>query len=681
MRWRVGNGLVERELRFAPGHGLYTERWVHKTTGTDFLREKLPTDAKWKNESQWRVEFEFYADEDRFQGATPGPEADFDLVSSDIRDISPAGKLLVVKLKAKKKPIEVSAFYAVYTGHPVIRKWIAVTNRGDQEVVLNQMAFELQDLQAAPPSEQLQRFHYGNFPREIFNTGRIDDPAIVSTNPRTGEGYIVMNEAPSWMKRTTMVNFGEGINVGYDTELWPFKRPLKPGETFTSAASDVAFFVDGRGFADPRWVMPSYTSSVLLKKGASFRSPWFYNTWDPFTWTYNEALIRELIPIAADMGFDILTLDTGWSENYSDIKVHAEKFPQGLDGVRVAMEDRGMSMGLWYPINSVGPKGTPYLEHPEWVMRDEEGRERVLQFPETPTRFFCLDSPFREWAAEHLASLIRAQRAKYIKIDLTVIGDAYGRWLGGCSAKGHYHRDREQSLQGIFEGLQYVTDRVYREFPDVLLDITYETWAQIHAIDYGLLHMADLDWMSNVNDQSAQMAGPRTARMLLYHRSLAIPAEAMLIGNLLSDMPTREEHFATAMGSAPVLLGDLRKVRAEDVKWYGEKIRWFKELRKQVPMNEGFFPLGNWTQPSVTTWDGYARLSRKGEGVIALFKNDSGASKVELKFPVFPSGNFRIHSVVTGKALGKFSGEKLQRGISVPLPPNSKVEILEVRTE
>jgi hypothetical protein len=135
------------------------------------------------------------------------------------------------------------------------------------------------------------------------------------------------------------------------------------------------------------------------------------------------------------------------------------------------------------------------------------------------------------------------------------------------------------------------------------------------------------------------------------------------------------------MGSAPVLLGDLRKVRAEDVKWYGEKIRWFKELRKQVPMNEGFFPLGNWTQPSVTTWDGYARLSRKGEGVIALFKNDSGASKVELKFPVFPSGNFRIHSVVTGKALGKFSGEKLQRGISVPLPANSKVEILEVRAQ
>jgi alpha-galactosidase len=677
--WQLGNSLVEREIRFAPNHGLYTENWVHKVTGTDFLREKLPAEAKWKTESMWRVEFEFYAGKDRLQGATPGPEADFEFVDSEIRDIAPSGKLLAVHLRAKKKAIEVTSYYAVYTGHPVIRKWIAITNRGDQEVVLNQLVFELQDLQAAPPSEQLQRYYYGNFPREVFFAGRIDDPAIVSTNPRTGEGYVVMNEAPSWMKRTYMVNFGEGVQVGYDTELWPFKRPLKPGETFSSAASDVAFFVDGRGFADPRWVMPSFTSAVLLKKGAAFRAPWFYNTWDPFTSRYSDALVRELIPIAADMGFDIFTLDTGWSENYSDIKVHAEKFPQGLDGVRGEMESRGMGLGMWYPINSVGPKGTPYLEHPEWVMRDEEGRERVLQFPEEPTRFFCLNSPFREWAAEHLASLIRQQRPKYIKIDLTVVGDAYGRWLGGCSAPGHYHRNREESLQGIFEGLQYVTDRVYREFPDVLLDITYETWAQIHAIDYGLMHMADMDWMSNVNDQSVEQAGPRNARTLLYHRSLAIPTEAMLIGNLISNIPPREEHFATAMGSAPVMLGDLRKVPPDDVKWFGEKIRWFKELRKQVPMNEGFFPLGSWQQPSVTAWDGYARLSRKGEGVIVLFKNDSGVSMVEVKLPVFPSGKFTVRSVITGKSLGKLSGEKMRRGIAIPLPASSKVEILEVR--
>jgi hypothetical protein len=54
---------------------------------------------------------------------------------------------------------------------------------------------------------------------------------------------------------------------------------------------------------------------------------------------------------------------------------------------------------------------------------------------------------------------------------------------------------------------------------------------------------------------------------------------------------------------------------------------------------------------------------------------------VDLKIPVFPSGAFQIRSVMTGKSLGKFSGEQLQRGISVPLPTEHKVEVLEVRTK
>ena len=325
-----------------------------------------------------------------------------------------------------------------------------------------------------------------------------------------------MNEAPSWMKRTQMINFGEGVSVQYETDLFPFKRLLKPGETFTSAKSGIAFFVEGRGMADPRWVLPTYTSQVLLKKGAAYLPRWFYNTWDPFTWNYDQALIHELIPIAGDMGFDIFTLDTGWSDNYNDNQVDRKKFPQGLDGIRAELAGKGMGMGMWMPIAAVGPESTAYREHPEWVMRDEEGKERVLDFPEHPTRFMCLDSPYRQWAAKKLLNLIATYHPQYVKLDLTIIFDAYGRWEAGCFAKGHDHANRDQSLIGIFEGVQYIADQVYRTFPDVLLDITYETWGQDHIIDYGLLRNVDLDWMANVNDESPLMAGPRQARTLLY---------------------------------------------------------------------------------------------------------------------------------------------------------------------
>jgi alpha-galactosidase len=66
--------------------------------------------------------------------------------------------------------------------------------------------------------------------------------------------------------------------------------------------------------------------------------------------------------------------------------------------------------------------------------------------------------------------------------------------------------------------------------------------------------------MSNVDDQSPYAAGPLQARMLLYERGMAIPAETMLIGNLRATTPEIEDRFATAIGLAPVLLGDLRKL-------------------------------------------------------------------------------------------------------------------------
>ena len=153
----------------------------------------------------------------------------------------------------------------------------------------------------------------------------------------------------------------------------------------------------------------------------------------------------------------------------------------------------------------------------------------------------------------------------------------------------------------------------------------------------------------------------------------------MLIGNLQADMPPIEERLATAMGSGPLFLGDLRKLTPAEQDWYGEKIRWFKALRKDVPIQEGFFPLGNWEQPGAATWDGFARLSRQGEGMIALFKNESQLDQVEVKLPAFPDGTYHVRSAMTGKSVGNFTGEQFRNGIQAQLPAAFRVELLEVR--
>lgn len=666
--WTVGNALIEREIHFDAKQGLHTAGWRHKVTGTDFMAALLNRGVK-------REEFSFMADSDSFVGASES----WDLLDARIQKLTPSGQLLTIHLRSNAKPIEVTVSYAVYDAHPVVRKWIAITNRRSAPTILSHLTFESVAIAPGPPSVLQASGFYGVQPREIFMTGRIDDTAVVERNSLTGEGFIAMNEAPGWTKRTELVQWGEGVQVMYDTDMFPLDRSLEPGGTFTTAKSSIAFFADGKGFADPRWVMPSYTSQVLMKKGSSYQPPWIYNTWEPFERGITKQITLDLIAAASRMGLDVFTIDDGWELTYGENTINPQLFPEGLDEIQSAVEQKGMRLGLWVPLAAISENTAVYREHPEWVIRDRNGNPKISVFEDGGgNAVMCLGSPYREVAATRISNLIGRYNLRYVKIDLTTVFNAYGE-SPGCYAAGHYHRSEADSILCIYEGIQYVTDRIYRDHPDVLLDLTYELWGQKHLIDYGLLNAGNLDWLSNVDDKKPESAGPRQSRTLLYQRSLAIPSETMLIGNLQAEMGATDERMATAMGSGPLFLGDLRKLTPEQQSWYGAKIQWFKKLRKDAPMLEGFFPLGNWQGPGAATWDGFARLSRRGKGMIALFKNESQFDKVTVALPVFPDGTFHLRSAMNGQVQGTYTAQQLREGIQVHFPPDYKVEVLEIR--
>ncbi len=667
--WTIGNSFVEREIRFDPALGLSTANWRHLATGTDFMEPA-------RKRGVHGDEFSFLMDKDLVAGSKGSA---WELLEAKVQDLAPSGQLLSIHLRSRAKPIDVTVFYAVYAMHPVVQKWIAITNRGTEIATLSHLSFESVCLAPGVPDVLQASGFYGVQPRELFFTGRVDDTAVIERNSLTGEGFIAMNGAPGYTKRTDLVGWGEGVQLMYDTDLFPFERSLQPGETFTSARSSIAFFTDRKGFADPRWIMPSYTSQVLMKKGAGYQPPWIYNTWEPFERGITRTITMDLIAAAGRMGMDVFTIDDGWQANYGDNAINLKLFPDGLDEIQAAVEKSGMRLGLWVPVAAIDTKTAAYREHPEWVCRGRNGDPKFTRTMAGSEAVMCLASPYAEVAAKRISELIGRYHLSYVKMDLTTVFNAYGE-SPGCYAQGHYHRSWAESLERIYEGIRYVTDRIYRDHPDVLLDLTFELWGQKHIIDYGLLAAGDLDWMSNVSDGTPEAAGPRQARTLLYQRSLAIPTETMLIGNLQADIAPIEERLATAMGSAPLFLGDLRKLTPEQQAWYGEKIRWFKALRKQVPLQEGFFPLGNYHQPGAVTWDGFARLSRQGEGIIALFKNESRLDEVKVALPVFPDGMFHLRSSITGRVLGDHTGEQLRQGIQVHLPPDYKVEVLEIRS-
>lgn len=663
-RWTIGNDRIERTVTFDAATGLMTQRLTDLTTHTDLIPAGLPG-----------LELAFACNGQNLNGST------FRLVKAD-QGTLPDGKSLTILLESKTLPLQVSVVYRVYDGQPAIRKWLVLKNTGSEPLHVSHLTIEAIAPSVGLSNETVLNAEYGAVPRETFYTGRSEDAGLLVSNARTGDGFAIVSEVPGYMKRTEINAWHDPgrvqLRVLYDTDLMPFERTLAPGTEFKTAATSLVTFRNGDGFHDPHWVLPSYTSSVLQRKSVAHGAPWIYNTWEPFERSINRDITLQLVKVAGDMGMDIFTIDDGWQQEYGENTVDPKAFPGGLDSIREAVEARGMRLGLWIPMAAIGVKTPDYVHHPEWAALDQSGKPKLTSTMAGSKVVMCLATPFQDAAADRINDAIERFHLAYVKLDLTTIFNAYGE-APGCWAKGHYHSSWAESLNMIYEGISHVTSKVYEKHPDVLLDLTFELWGQKHVIDAGLLAAGDLDWMSNVSDAQIDSAGTMQARMLLYERAPSMPVESMLIGNLHADVPNAQETFATTIGSAPLLLGDLRKLSAADQQWYHDHIAWFKQLRKNTEINQSFFPLGNWRQPSAASWDGFARLSRSGDGVIAVFRNKSEASVVNIQLPLIPKGKFAVHSVISNKDLGAFTQEDWARGVPVQFSGSQTVEVLDVR--
>ena len=661
--WTIENGAIRRVLSFSSSFGLVTTRLSALDPKVELVSA---TPAGFVHEFSFRCNDQLYS----------GSGQDFELAGDAI-----IGSGLTVPLRHRSLPLEVSVVYRVYGDHPAIRKHLVIRNTGSDRLGLSHLIIESLAIALGPENEVTLLTQYGAIPREIFYTGRSEDAALLLANGRTGNGIAIVSEVPGNMKRTEIGGWDDPdhvrINIMYDTDIMPFERSLAPGESFTTASVSLVPFRNGDGHNDPRWLVPSYTSKILERRINEHGPPWIYNTWEPFQRTINHDLALDLIDAAGAMGMDIFTIDDGWQQEYGENTVNMTAFPGGLEPTIAAVEAKGMRLGLWIPIASVGSSTAVYRKHPDWAALDQDGNAKITGTAAGPKAVMCMASPYRDAAAARIIDAIDRFHLAYVKLDLTTVFNAYGE-APGCWAKGHNHGNWAESLNLIYEGISYVTGKIYEKHPDVLLDLTFELWGQKHVIDAGLLAAGDLDWLSNVDDNAPDSAGPRQARQLLYQRAASIPAECMLIGNLHAEQSSIQERFATAIGSAPLFLGDLRKLSAADRQWYREKIAWFKKLRGATMISESFFPLGSWMQTSPTAWDGFARLARSGSGVVVLFRNKAEPPEAVVQVPQAPEAHYALRSIITGKNLGTFNKEDWQRGVRIRFPDIAPVEIIEV---
>lgn len=666
-RWTLDNGVVRKTVSFSANYGLEVEEWSDHDSGFNFVAPEVVHHGY--------NEFQFFANGKNVSGKPV--DVSF---STAHAEKSPDGTAhLDLTFAAKRAPVAITVHYELAKNAPAVRQFLTITNTGSEPVVLRHMTVAASALAPGPERDLVAFGGYGEVPRETYFTGRVNDVAVLLENAKTGVGFAVLSEVPGYMKRTELGQIGwnqwvPAFAAMYDTDLFPFVRTLAPRETFTSAGVSVLFYKRGTA-EDPHWRIPEFARDQIARYHETSPPAWVYNTWEPFHKDINASLLSDLIPRVAGDGFTLLTLDDGWELRYGDNDVDTNRFPQGLDPVFAKADAAGLKRGLWSPLALIDLHAHDFVEHPEWACREQDGSLRISNGGSGVV--MSLASPYKEAAVKRISDLVERYKLSYVKLDLTTVFNTYGE-QPGCFEKREEYSTPEESSERIYEALDWVANALHQRFPDLLVDYSFEMWGEKHIVDYGLLHVADLDWISNIGDQTTNTAGPRQARMLLYQRALAIPADTFLIGNLQAEIPSWQEHVATAMAAGPLFVGDLRRQSDADAQHMKDWISRYYRLRSAVNITDSFFTLGNWTQPRGDQWDGFARFARNGEGLIVLFRNESGADSAAVTIPGFPDGAFTFRSWSDDKTW-PIEGSKLRGKLAIPFGGSQNVEVIEVR--
>ena len=664
-QWTLDNGVVRKALKFTDDYGLEATQWLDLQSNHEFITQG----SLHPSCDEFSVDFD--------HKTVSGKSQDVRLTASEEGTLPDGTKTLAISFAGRNAPVLITLHYELGKGQPAIRQYLTITNTGPVPATLSHLTVSCGVLFPGPRHNLIAYGGYGEQPRETFFTGRVNDVAGLLEDAKTGIGFAVLSEVPGYMKRMEIADgWSSSFAAMYDTDLFPFERTLAPHETFTSAAASVLFYQRGTA-EDPHWRIPSYVRDRIAHDHEKTPPEWIYNTWEPWQRTINASLVKTLIAKASADGFTLFTMDDGWQQIYGENVVNKEHFPQGLGPVFAEADALGMKRGLWAPVALINSKADVYVQHPDWACRDENGQPRLSRAMEGMGVVMCLASPYKYDVIERISDLVEKNKLSYVKLDLTSVFNAYGE-EPGCYEQGHEHKSHQESAERIYEALQLIAETLHQRFPNLLIDYTFELWGEKHLIDYGLLRVADLDWMSNVRDQSANEAGPLQVRTLLYQRGMAIPVESMLIGNLQAETPPWQEHVATEMGSGPVFLGDLTKQTLAESQHYKDWIARYTKLRSAVSMTDSFFPLGSWQQPRVDRWDGFARLARSGEGMIVLFRNDSGASSAQFNIPGYPDGPFEMTDWNSGKRIA-LQGDKMRSHISIPFAPGETTAVFEIR--
>ncbi len=161
-------------------------------------------------------------------------------------------------------------------------------------------------------------------------------------------------------------------------------------------------------------------AQALLEKYPRQRegnAPRVWCSWYSFYRFIHQKLLRQIIDDLRALPFDVIQIDDGWQISTGDWEAN-RKFPAGMADLAGRIQTSGKQAGLWLSPFIVTTDSSLYRQHPDWLLRDDEGKP-VFAGRNWSGMTYALDvthPAVLEWLEETIARVV-GWGYSYLKLD------------------------------------------------------------------------------------------------------------------------------------------------------------------------------------------------------------------------------------------------------------------------
>lgn len=664
---RLQNALLSRSILIGEDGAVATSSLKSLRTDKEFIfgRADMPLSAEFS--ILWRDTW--------LQGHRPGQPQDFIVLRNSLRTEQPGIQQLELFLSDPDGNLQVEVHYEIYEDHPLVRKWISITNTSPTPGVLKQVAWEDLSIAAGSPSE--------------LEIGRGVEPLRPESRwvPSLGERLLILYDCRG---KQALVALNEELGQVACIEVNDDQQPhlkicysrafggitLEPNETFRTVPS--ALLLADQRSADQciESIIPEYIRNILSRPIVEPRI--VYCTADAVK---AESRTLRLMPdahFASAIGFTTLCVEGGGFARAGGFDVDPQAIPGGLGHAARLLDERQMELGVTIPLAALDPYCEVAQEHPEWLCTDEAGRPASTIVDGQQRLIACLASGYSDYLLNGIRTLYERDKVRLVHLVGGALSMPAGT-LAPCHTAGHEHAGPADAALVVGRRLELLLRQITEDCPEMAVGVDHDVLGDVAGVDSALLAAADFIRICRV-PETLDRRTHLEARRILYRHALRFPSERLALGILRVDGRNPVATVATAIGCYPLFAGSAGRLASGQLDWMRGILDWYYSLTRGISFHERFYLLHGNDDARSMYWDGYARLSKRGEGFAAVFRNKAPSPLVRFPIPgLEPGARYRLDSIVRDRSLGIFQATDLAEGFPFELTHEDGADLIEIR--